>query len=57
LEGLKIGKEIGEEAVNGRAPISEKGSYKTIAPWNPEFPKLYNLVVSIKDKDGMSFIR
>jgi Glycosyl hydrolases family 2, TIM barrel domain/Glycosyl hydrolases family 2, sugar binding domain/Glycosyl hydrolases family 2/Beta galactosidase small chain len=52
LEGRKIGKEIIGKVVNREAPISLKGSYKTIVPWNPEFPKLYNLEVSIKNKDG-----
>jgi len=52
LEGQKIGGEIRGEAVNAGIPISLKGIYKDIIPWNPEFPKLYNLVVSIKDKDG-----
>jgi len=52
LEGQKIGKELIQEAVNGEFPISLKGSYKTIVPWNPEFPTLYNLDVSIKNKDG-----
>jgi len=53
LEGKMIGKEIMGEAMKGEFPISLKGSYNTIIPWNPEFPTLYNLVVSIKNKDGL----
>jgi Glycosyl hydrolases family 2, TIM barrel domain/Glycosyl hydrolases family 2/Glycosyl hydrolases family 2, sugar binding domain/Beta galactosidase small chain len=52
LEGQKIGEDIIEKAANGASAISLEGTYKTIQPWNPEFPKLYNLVVSIKDKNG-----
>jgi beta-galactosidase/beta-glucuronidase len=52
LEGQKIGKEIVEEALNRESPASLKGSCKAIVPWDPEFPKLYNLAVSIRDKDG-----
>jgi hypothetical protein len=52
LEGLKIGKEMISKVVNGGMPVSLKGGYKTIIPWNPEFPKLYKLAVSIKSSDG-----
>lgn len=52
LDGQKIGGELREKAVNATSPISLKGFYKTIIPWNPEFPKLYYLAVSIKNKDG-----
>ncbi len=52
LEGQKIGSEIAEVATNGDSLISLKGRFNGIVPWNPEFPKLYNLVVSLKDKDG-----
>src|SRR3984885_7561293 len=45
LEGQKIGPELKENVANGENPISLKGNYKAITPWNPEFPKLYNLVV------------
>jgi hypothetical protein len=52
LDGQQIGSEIAGKAGNGEFPVTLKGSCKGIIPWNPEFPKLYNLVVSIKDKDG-----
>ncbi len=52
LQGQKIGKEIRKEVMITESPVFLKGSYKSIVPWNPEFPKLYNLVVSIIDKDG-----
>jgi Glycosyl hydrolases family 2, TIM barrel domain/Glycosyl hydrolases family 2, sugar binding domain/Glycosyl hydrolases family 2/Beta galactosidase small chain len=52
LEGLKIGNEIPGKAEVGALPVSLQGAFKTIIPWNPEFPKLYNLVVSIKSIDG-----
>src|ERR1700722_18193338 len=52
VKGQKIGEEIAGKAVSGDTLISLKGRYNNISPWNPEFPKLYNLVLSIKDKDG-----
>jgi len=52
LDGQQIGSEIVGKTGNGEFPVTLRGSYKTIAPWNPEFPKLYRLMVSIKDKDG-----
>ncbi len=52
LAGQKIDREIAEKAVSGESPVSLNGNYKNIIPWNPEFPKLYNLAVSIRDKDG-----
>lgn len=52
LEGLKIGNEIISRAVNEGMPVSLKGGYTSIIPWSPEFPKLYNLTVSMKSSDG-----
>jgi hypothetical protein len=52
LDGQQMGSEIAGKSGNGEFPVTLKGSCKGIIPWNPEFPKLYNLVVSIKDKDG-----
>jgi len=51
LAGQKVGKELSIGAVAGQPAISLKGAFAGITPWNPEFPKLYNLIVSIKDKD------
>ncbi|TWJ03185.1 beta galactosidase small subunit [Mucilaginibacter frigoritolerans] len=52
LAGQKIGKELSIAAVAGQPAISLRGSFEGVIPWNPEFPKLYNLIVSIKDRDG-----
>lgn len=48
----KIGKELIIAATPGQPSISLQGSFTDITAWNPEFPQLYNLVVSIKDHDG-----
>src|ERR1700722_17971907 len=52
LDGQQISGEIAANPANGQFPVTLKGSYKNITPWNPEFPTLYNLAVSIKDKAG-----
>jgi hypothetical protein len=52
LSGQMIGRELRMTAVAGHPFISLTGAFAGIVPWNPEFPKLYNLIVSIKDKGG-----
>ena len=53
LAGQNIGKELSVTAVAGQPETLLKGVFTGITPWNPEFPKLYNIVVSIKNKDGI----
>jgi Glycosyl hydrolases family 2, TIM barrel domain/Glycosyl hydrolases family 2, sugar binding domain/Glycosyl hydrolases family 2/Beta galactosidase small chain len=53
LAGQKIGETISANAVAGSSPDVLHGSFKNIVPWNPEFPRLYSLIVSIKDAKGI----
>ncbi len=52
LEGHQIGSEIIGRPRNGEWPVTLKGRFSGVIPWNPELPKLYTLVVAIRDKDG-----
>jgi hypothetical protein len=52
LNGQKIGETVYTNATTGQMPAVVHGSFKNIIAWNPEFPNLYNLVISIKNRDG-----
>lgn len=52
LNGQKVGGEIFARLMKGQAPAVLTGSFKDIVPWNPEFPRLYNLIISLKDAGG-----
>ncbi len=54
LAGQKVGTAIFANAVSGQAPAILQGSFKNIVDWNPEFPRLYNLIVSLKDANGIT---
>lgn len=38
--------------VKGPEPVTFRGRIDGIVPWNPEFPQLYDLVVSVVDEHG-----
>jgi hypothetical protein len=52
LGGKTIGNIISLKPKSDGFPITLRGSFKNIVPWNPEFPRLYNLVVSLTDEHG-----
>src|SRR5450432_3043835 len=58
LGGQKIGELMTVVVRSGRIPeslgepITLRGRFQGIIPWNPEFPQLYNLVVSVTDGNG-----
>ncbi len=53
LDGKKIGEAItGIAAGHAEELITLRSQFHGIVPWNPEFPQLYNLVVSITDGKG-----
>jgi hypothetical protein len=54
LTGQKVGELIFAKAISGQAATVLRGSFKNIVPWNPEFPKLYNMVVSLKEANGVT---
>jgi len=51
LEGKVIGSALFIKP-NADSPITLHGRFKNIIPWNPEFPHLYNLVLSLTDEHG-----
>jgi Glycosyl hydrolases family 2, TIM barrel domain/Glycosyl hydrolases family 2, sugar binding domain/Glycosyl hydrolases family 2/Beta galactosidase small chain len=51
--GQKVGGTISAKAVPGEAPAKLQGNFKNITAWNPEFPRLYYLIVSLKDANGI----
>jgi hypothetical protein len=52
LTGQKVGETISAK-ITGEVPVLQ-GSFKNITPWNPEFPHLYNLILSLKDANGIT---
>jgi hypothetical protein len=54
LTGQKIGETIFAKAMTGDAPMTLQGNFKNIITWNPEFPRLYNLIISLKDANGIT---
>jgi Glycosyl hydrolases family 2, TIM barrel domain/Glycosyl hydrolases family 2, sugar binding domain/Glycosyl hydrolases family 2/Beta galactosidase small chain len=54
LAGEKVGETIFTHIVTGEAPAILQGNFKNIVAWNPEFPRLYNLIVSLKDANGIT---
>jgi hypothetical protein len=54
LTGQKIGETISAKAIAGETAAILKGSFKNIVPWNPELPRLYNLIVSLKNANGIT---
>jgi len=54
LAGEKVEATIFAKAIPGQAPAVLQGSIKNIVAWNPEFPRLYNLIVSLKDANGIT---
>jgi hypothetical protein len=52
LDGKKIGKTITAAADKDSMKFSLRGNFTGVSPWNPEFPKLYNLVVTLADSKG-----
>jgi hypothetical protein len=53
LTGQKVGAAIFAKAVTGGTATMLQGDFKNIVAWNPEFPHLYNLIVSLKDANGI----
>jgi hypothetical protein len=54
LTGQKIGETFFAKGITGHAPATLQGSFKNIVAWNPEFPRLYNLIVSLKNANGIT---
>ncbi len=54
ITGQKVGETISAKAITGQIPTILKGNFKNIIAWNPEFPRLYNLVVSLNDANGIT---
>ncbi|WP_259070417.1 glycoside hydrolase family 2 protein [Mucilaginibacter sp. X4EP1] len=54
LAGEKVGETIFTKAIIGGAPTVLQGNFKNIVAWNPEFPRLYNLIVSLRDANGIT---
>jgi len=52
LNGVNIGLPVSVKAIPGKEKNTLKQMLKGIIPWNPENPKLYNLVVSVTDAKG-----
>lgn len=53
LKGQNVGKPISVSAITGVDSIQLKGSFNKPLLWNAEFPNLYQVVVSIKGKNGL----
>jgi Glycosyl hydrolases family 2, TIM barrel domain/Glycosyl hydrolases family 2, sugar binding domain/Glycosyl hydrolases family 2/Beta galactosidase small chain len=54
LTGQKIGKTISTKVIPGEVPAILQSNFKDIVAWNPEFPRLYNLIVSLKNANGIT---
>jgi len=54
LTGQKVGETISAKGAPGEVPAIVQGNFKNIVAWNPEFPRLYNLIVSLKDANGIT---
>lgn len=52
LNGKRIGKEFSVKAGVGQEKINLREQLRGIQPWNPEAPKLYDLVVSLTNSKG-----
>ncbi len=53
LAGQKVGEIISSKIIaTGETPAVLQGNFKNIVAWNPEFPHLYNLIVSLKGANG-----
>lgn len=51
LNGLHLGKPFGSPVLSGRTSLEKK--FEGIIPWNPENPRLYEVIVSLKRNNGV----
>jgi hypothetical protein len=54
LAGQKVEEVISAKVIPGEASTILQGDFKNIIAWNPEFPRLYNLIVSLKNANGIT---
>ena len=51
LKGIKIGRTIQAEFEKGTISNNVSGKYNSIEPWNPEWPHLYNMIITLKEDE------
>ncbi|QDA58930.1 glycoside hydrolase family 2 TIM barrel-domain containing protein [Hymenobacter jejuensis] len=52
LSGKRVGSGFSAKTSSGQEKTTLRQQFKGIKPWNPEAPKLYNLIVSLADAKG-----